>query len=58
MLGLDLAEAGRMASRYPAGFLGLGSELGRIAVGLRANLVLLDEQLQVRESWIDGRPNR
>jgi len=54
MLGLDLAEASRMASRYPAEFLGLGDELGRIAPGLRADLVLLDEALQVRETWIGG----
>jgi N-acetylglucosamine-6-phosphate deacetylase len=58
LLGLDLAEASRMASRYPAEFLGLGSDLGRIAEGYRANLVLLDDELQVRESWIDGRPDR
>ena len=31
MLGLDIAEAARMASEYPAEFLGLGHELGRIA---------------------------
>ncbi len=33
MLGLDLAEASRMASRNPAEFLGLDGELGRIAPG-------------------------
>jgi N-acetylglucosamine-6-phosphate deacetylase len=55
MLGLDLAEASRMASRYPAEFLGLGDEVGRIAPGYRADLVLLDEDLQVRETWIGGR---
>lgn len=58
MLGLDLAEASRMASLYPAQFLGLGGELGRIAEGYRANLILLDDDLRVRESWIDGRPDR
>ena len=57
MLGLDLAEASRMASRYPAEFLGLGGELGRIAEGYRANLVLVDDDLNVLESWIDGRPS-
>ena len=36
-------------------FLGLDHELGRIAPGYRANLVLLDEQLNVIETWIDGR---
>ena len=33
MLGLEIAEAARMASTYPAQFLGLGNELGRIAPG-------------------------
>jgi len=46
----------RMASTYPAQFLGLDRELGRIAPGLRANLTVLDEQLGVRTAWIDGCP--
>ena len=45
--GSSLAEAARMASRYPAAFLGLGGELGRIAPGYRANLVLVDDGLEV-----------
>lgn len=55
LLGLDLPEAARMASRYPAEFLGLGGELGRIAPGYRANLVLVDDKLDVKQTWIDGR---
>jgi N-acetylglucosamine-6-phosphate deacetylase len=55
MLGLDLTDALRMASAYPAAFLKLDHELGRIAPGHRANLVLLDDQLEVRQTWIDGR---
>ena len=54
MLGVSLPEAVRMASAHPADFLGLGGEMGRIAPGLRANLVLADDQLAVRETWIDG----
>jgi N-acetylglucosamine-6-phosphate deacetylase len=54
-VGLPLAEACRMASTYPADFLGLGGELGRIAPGYRADLVLLDSALRVRGSWIGGR---
>ena len=54
MLGIDLPQAARMASTYPAEFLGLGHELGRIAPGYRANLVLADEQLNVLDTWIDG----
>jgi N-acetylglucosamine-6-phosphate deacetylase len=54
LLGLSIAQAARMASEYPAAFLGLEHELGRIAPGLRANLVLLDDELQVRRTWIEG----
>lgn len=53
-LGLPLDEACRMASAYPAEFLGLGHELGRIAPGYRADLVTLDEDLQVAGTWIGG----
>ncbi len=54
-LGLPLDEACRMASTYPAEFLGLGHELGRIAPGYRADLVALDSDLQVTGTWIAGR---
>jgi N-acetylglucosamine-6-phosphate deacetylase len=55
MLDLPLPEAVRMASLYPAQFLGLDGELGRIAPGYRANLVLADDQIRVLDTWIDGR---
>ncbi len=54
LLGLELVEAVRMASEYPADFLGLGDEIGRIAPGYRANLALLDEAVVVRRTWVDG----
>jgi N-acetylglucosamine-6-phosphate deacetylase len=54
MLSLDLALALRMGSEFPAEFLGLGHELGRIAPGYRANLALIDEGVQIRRTWIDG----
>ena len=55
LVGLPLAQAARMASTYPAQFLGLGGELGRIAPGYRANLVAVDEGVNVIDTWIDGR---
>ena len=55
LLDLPLAQAVRMASAYPADFLRLEGELGRIAPGLRANLVAADDSLAVQRSWIDGR---
>jgi N-acetylglucosamine-6-phosphate deacetylase len=54
MLGLSLADAARMASEYPADFLGLGGELGRVHPGHRACLVVVDDDVNVAGSWIDG----
>jgi len=54
MLGLPLDEAARMASTWPADFLGLSSSHGRIAAGYRADLTVLDDDLQVRETWVGG----
>jgi N-acetylglucosamine-6-phosphate deacetylase len=58
MLGVPLPQAVRMASQTPAEFLGVAAEYGRIAAGQRANLVLTDDTLNVRETWIDGRSSR
>jgi N-acetylglucosamine-6-phosphate deacetylase len=58
MLELTLPQAVRMASQWPAEFLGLAQEVGTIAPGYRANLVAADERLQVLESWIDGRSSQ
>ena len=52
--GIAPEEALRMASTYPADFLGLGATHGRIAAGCAADFVVLDDQLQVRETWIGG----
>lgn len=54
LLQVDLVTAVRMASLYPAEFLGLAGELGRIAPGYRANLVIADEAINVTGTWIDG----
>ena len=54
MVGLPLEEALRMASRYPAEFLGLGDSMGRIERGYRADFALLDDDLHVSKTWIAG----
>ncbi|NUR23103.1 N-acetylglucosamine-6-phosphate deacetylase [Frateuria sp.] len=54
LLGLTLPEAARMASAYPAEWLGLEQTHGRIAAGQRADFAVLDDTLHVRETWIGG----
>jgi N-acetylglucosamine-6-phosphate deacetylase len=56
-LGVMLPDALRMASTWPAEFLKLGGRMGRIAPGQRADLVLVDEEVNVLRSWIGGSPD-
>ena len=53
-LGVSVEDALRMASLHPAQFLRLDGELGRIAEGYRADLVLLDGDYAVKSTWISG----
>jgi len=54
-LDVRLEDGLRMASRNPAAFLKLDRELGRIAPGYLASLVHLSDDLQVLQTWIDGK---
>jgi N-acetylglucosamine-6-phosphate deacetylase len=54
-LDVPLEDGLRMASRNPAAFLKLDRELGRIAPGYLASLVHLSDDLQVLQTWIDGK---
>lgn len=54
-VGVPLEEALRMASRYPAAFLGLQGERGTLAQGMRADMVWMDEELELHGVWIGGR---
>ncbi len=54
MLDQPLDEALRMASRYPAEYLGLAGRLGSIKAGYQADLVALDKDLRVQKTWIKG----
>ncbi|MEH6571086.1 MAG: N-acetylglucosamine-6-phosphate deacetylase [Halioglobus sp.] len=53
-VGLPLEESLRMAALYPATFLKLEDELGRIAKGYRADLVHFDKDFQVHSTWLAG----
>jgi N-acetylglucosamine-6-phosphate deacetylase len=56
LLNLPLIDALRLASRHPAEFLGLGDRLGRLAPGMRADMVAIDpKSIEVRHTWVAGK---
>jgi N-acetylglucosamine-6-phosphate deacetylase len=52
-LDLSLSEALRMATLYPARFLKI-EDRGRLAPGLRADLVHMTDRIEVKQTWING----
>lgn len=54
VVGLDLSEALRMASLYPAQAVGQAHRLGRFANGTAADIVALSDDLDVKAVWIGG----
>ena len=54
LAGVSLPQAVRMASGNPARVLGLEGTHGMIAVGRSADLVLLDDDFNVVQTWISG----
>ncbi len=54
-LGLPLEEAARMCASTPAEALGL-AHTGAIAAGNRADLVVMDRALRVRQTYVGGVP--
>jgi N-acetylglucosamine-6-phosphate deacetylase len=54
LLEISLVDALIMASGTPAAFLGLETELGRIAPGYRADLVAFNPDFEVLGTWIGG----
>lgn len=54
LIEISLVDALIMASRTPAAFLGLESELGRIMPGYRADLVAFSSDFEVVGTWING----
>ncbi|HEX8603914.1 MAG TPA: amidohydrolase family protein [Pseudoduganella sp.] len=52
-IGLTVADASNRVTRYPAEYLGL-EDRGRLVPGLRADLVVLDADLRIRQVVIAG----
>ena len=50
-LGVGFADGARMASTWPAEFLGIDAERGTIAVGMRADMVEIDQSFNVIRCW-------
>lgn len=53
-LPISLVEASLMASTTPAMSIGVGHKKGRIAVGMDADLAILDENLSVAQTIVEG----
>ncbi len=53
-LGVELAEALRMAALYPAQAIGKADTHGHLRRGATASFVHLSDDRQVRSTWIDG----
>jgi N-acetylglucosamine-6-phosphate deacetylase len=53
-VGIELGEVLRMASLYPAEAMGISDRYGHLKRGARADMVLLDDDLKVRTTWIAG----
>jgi N-acetylglucosamine-6-phosphate deacetylase len=53
MVGIELAEAIRMASTYPAAMMG-EKTLGAIKTGYHASMILIDDDFNLVHSWING----
>jgi N-acetylglucosamine-6-phosphate deacetylase len=55
LLDVSLTEALCFAATNPAQFLGLGDQLGRLAPGLRADMVAIDPAtIEVHHTWVAG----
>lgn len=55
-VGLDLDEALRMASLYPADAIGMAGRKGRLTHGHDADFAVIDGTLAVVSTWIGGTP--
>lgn len=54
--GIGVAEASRMASANPARVISAAHETGSLKAGMRADVLLLDEDLKLDGVWIGGKP--
>lgn len=53
-VGVEVDEALRMASTYPAAFLKVGHRLGRLLPGYAADIITLSPELELQDVWPAG----
>jgi len=54
-IGVSLEEASLMASANPARQLGLADSIGTLEAGKQADFLLLNDDLDIQSTWIDGK---
>lgn len=54
MLGVDIAQAVRMASSNPAKVLGVDNVKGQIKEGYDADLIIFDENFEIKKTFVAG----
>lgn len=54
-LGLDVPEAVKMVSTCPAEIIGASNRKGKLEAGYDADFVILDDRLEVVQTWIGGK---
>jgi len=55
LVGCPLWQAVRMASLTPAQIVGADGEIGSLAPGKSADIILIDEDLDVKATYLAGR---
>ena len=53
-IGLSKEEALKMASQYPADFIGMAGHFGRIKIGLKANFTTMNQSIKSISTWVGG----
>ena len=53
-IGLSKEEALKMASQYPADFIGMSDHFGRIKIGLKANFTIMSQSIKSISTWAGG----
>jgi len=55
VVGLEMDEVPRIASLLPARLIGMGDETGSIAEGKKGDLVICDDNINIKSVFVDGK---